>query len=83
MPVFGQGQAGLATQGQGGRQIHVVGRRAALRRDVARGQSMNGPGLRAGLNRVDDDGPLVADHLFHQAESAPVVFGHVDVGPIG
>ena len=36
-----------------------------------------------GLNGVDDDRPIEADHPLHQPQPAPVVLGDLDVGPIG
>ncbi len=37
----------------------------------------------AGLDGVDHDRPIEADHALHQPEPAPIVLGDLDVGAIG
>ena len=37
----------------------------------------------AGLDGVDHDRPIEADHPLHQPQAAPIILGHLDVGPIG
>ena len=60
-----------------------MGRGAALGGNTVGRKPMDRARRGAGLDGVDHDRPIEADHPLHQPEPAPIVLGDFDVVPIG
>ena len=76
-----QVRVGHPSDRQRRRQVRVMGRSAVECGDRIVVQAENRPRTPAGLEGVDDDSPVVADHALHQPQPPVILEVDIDVGP--
>ena len=77
--IIGQTCLRTTAKLQGCRQIHIVGRGAALGGDSIRREPVNRAGRGTGADGVDDNRLIKADHPLHQPQPAPMVLRNLDL----